>query len=144
MEIDKDKLIAEAQVVKVALLPYWREVIIMILIAFIMFVFWLYNEKQQELQNEIAKRTADEITRRIEAGNIVVNKHEKEDYPKIDKQIKQINKDVKSINYMVQQLEKNKPTKDKSYEIFKNQSASQINKFFTNNGYANTIVSDGK
>ena len=68
-------------------------------------------------------RTYQAMKRNFNKDLEIVKKNE-EKYGKIDSNISKINNSIKDINDKIAKEEKNKPKKEQSYAIFKNQSSS--------------------
>lgn len=125
---------------KTKMLARWKEVLIVLLIAVSIFTYWRNDQNKKKLAEEIARRNFILTEGTINSGTADVDKREAELYPKIDAKINELNKNVKVLDESIKRLQKNKPTKEQSYELFKNQSTSQLSKYFSGRGYTNSIT----
>lgn len=138
MPLDKETI--QANLKKPAnYLPYWREIIIIFLIAGSIFLYWRFNEKNKALEAELARQDFIHTSGGINAGTAPVGEREKKVYPKIDADIATLNKNIKESKQKLEKLEKIQPTKEKSYAKFKNQDADSISKFLASRGYTNAV-----
>lgn len=128
---------------KTNLFKFWKEIVIVLLIIVFIVTHWIQHKKQLKLQEEINRRDAALVTGEINAGIKPVNDRETTVYPKIDADVAALNKIIKESRAKTIKLENSKPTKEQSYETFKNQSSSQISKFFRDNGYPNAVIRTG-
>lgn len=114
---------------------------VLVLLIFCVFFYYKWDTSVKDHDAYVAgieaKRIKDANNKPMEE----VTAREKNVYPQINNNIAQINKDIKSLNETVKRLEKNTPTKDQSNEKFKNKTITEINKFFNDSGYSNSISS---
>lgn len=134
---DKEKTKANA-------LKLWKEILIIILLIISFITYGRLNETKKDLAIEKEKRNFELIAGKINSGLEAIQKREAEMYPKLNDEIKQLNKNVKSVHNKVSTLQKNKPTKEQSYENFKNKSNTEISEFFAANGFSNFTSTSGK
>ena len=133
------------QEIKTDLIKIWRELLIILLFVIVLFVWWRLQVKTNDLQTELNNRKTEQTTVGINEGTKPVDDRESNVYPKIDGQITTINNNIKKLSDSVKKLEKQKVTKEQSYEIFKDKNASQISDYFNVNGYpSTTTIGDGK
>lgn len=125
-------------------LKLWKEILIIILLIISFITYGRLNATKQDLVNEKEKRNFELIAGKINSGLEEIQRREAEMYPKINEEIKQLNKNVKTVHDRVVTLQKNKPTKEQSYENFKNKSNTEISEFFAANGFSNVTSSSSK
>jgi CHASE3 domain sensor protein len=113
---------------------------VIILITFCIFFYYKWNTTTTAYEKLITTQKAAQTTAGLNKPVDQVTDREKNVYPKIDANIAQINKSIKTIDEAVKRLEKNQPTKEQIDDTFKSKSTVEISKFFTDNGYPNTIV----
>ena len=116
---------------------YWREILILIGLVSCIFLYWRWNETKKDLAESVRISTSMGITSSINAGADGVAQREKEVYPKIDGEIVNLNSSIKELNDAIKKL--NKPDKGKTNENFNKQSIQDLSKWFSDNGYPNTI-----
>jgi aspartate oxidase len=116
-------------------------IIIVILLILMMFFYYKWDSSVKTHNNYIQSINNEKIKADINKPVDEVTKRELELYPKINSNITQINKDVKTLNELIKRLEKTQPTREQSNEKFKNESLTEISNFFTVNNYPNTIIS---
>lgn len=129
-EQQKELIVTEAKI-------YWKEIIIFILVIGLLTCYWRWNETKKDLAEAVristVGRTLDEINSMLDG----VNQREKEVYPKMDATIDSLNSSIKSLQETITKL--NKPKKEQIYANFKKQNIQDLSKWFSDNGYPNTI-----
>lgn len=104
----------------------------LIMLLAIMFMWNSLQKTKTELEsykrNQNKIETKDELNKPTDE----VKERDKTVYPKIDREIEILNKDIKQLDKELTKLEKNKPTKEKSYEKFNNKSFEEINMYWNN------------
>jgi cell division protein FtsB len=118
----------------------WREIIIIALLIGFAFTYWNNNNTITQLKTQIESARAQKTKDDINKPSDVVKDRDANLYPKLDADMAKLNKSVNDLKATLKGLEKNKPTKGQSYEIFKNKTASEVSTYFTNSGYANTTT----
>jgi hypothetical protein len=118
-------------------LLYWKEIVMILLMCAIIFTYWRWNETKKDLAEAVRISTVGRTLDEINKGLAGVDQREKDVYPKIDKTISDLNTTIKGLNDAVKNL--NKPKKEKTYETFKKQSDKDLGKWFTDNGFTNSV-----
>lgn len=125
--------------IKEIVIKYWKELIILFLFIVLIVFMILNKEKQDKIDNMQSQHQTQQTIDSINGNMPTVTDHETNVYPKIDAQLRELNKNIKYLSETVKRLEANRPTKEDSYAIFQNQSTSQISRFFNDRGFNNTI-----
>jgi len=118
--------------------PY---IIIIVLIAAGIFGYSKYNNTKNELAAAKSSQTTKQTIATVDAKTEAVVKKNDTIIPKIDANIAKINNSIQLLSNKVDNLQKNKPTKEESNAIFKNESSSEISRFFNSNGFYTVVKS---
>lgn len=116
-------------------------IVIVILLILMFFFYYKWNESVKQHNNYVQTINDEKTKGEINAPSESVVAKENTLYPKINANIAQINKDVKSLNETILRLEKNQINKEQINEKFKNENAKQISEYFISNEYPNTVIS---
>ena len=131
----KDQIVSEGK-------TYWKELTIILLLICFTISVWVLIESKKDLSSEIAKHKAEQTKNDINNGAAGVNKNENEVYPKLDDSIGKLNNNILMLNKNLNKSTKNKPTKEKSYETFKNKNVQELHQYFINAGFNNSVSDD--
>jgi hypothetical protein len=116
-------------------------------ILFLLGFIFMWNSMQSaKTELEALKRSHSTIETKIDINKPLaeVEDREKTEYPKIDRDIDVLNKSIKKTNNEIKQLDKTKPTKEASYDKFKDKTFEEINLYWNNNPDTTTSDSSTK